>query len=56
MGRAERAEYLGLIREAVWTVGAVRRLHELRRWRDVATEQIPAQFRTKPVAPHESQE
>lgn len=56
MGRAERAEYLGLIRSGVWTVGAVARLHELRTWRDVPTAQIPEQFRTKPAVQPESQE
>jgi hypothetical protein len=48
MGRPERAEYLGLLRSAVWTVEAVRRLRELRTWRDTPTEQIPERFRTKP--------
>lgn len=57
MGRAERAEYLGLFRSGVWTVDAVRRLRELKTWRDVPTEQIPEQFRTKPVVVHpETQE
>ena len=48
MGRAERSEYLGLIHEGVWTVASVRRLHELRKWRDVRSELIPPEFRTKP--------
>lgn len=47
MGRAERREYLELLWAGDWTVPAVRRLHELRKWRDVPTERIPQELRTK---------
>lgn len=56
MGRLERQEYVLLLFAARWDVATVRRLHELRVWRDVRSEQIPEQFRTKPAAPPESQE
>lgn len=47
MGVAERAEYLGLFSRGEWTHDSVRRLRELRAWRDTPTDRIPEKFRTK---------
>lgn len=51
MATAERAEYHALFARGDWTVESVRRLRELRTWRDVPTELIPEKFRTKTQEP-----
>jgi hypothetical protein len=45
MARAERDEYFALLRRGVHTVADVRRLRELRTWKD--KRDVPQEFRTK---------
>lgn len=46
MARAEREEYFALVRRGEWTSATVRRLRELRTWKD--RQDVPAEFRSKP--------
>jgi hypothetical protein len=51
MARAERGEYFALVRAGVWTPATLRRLRELRTWKD--RQDVPRELRTKP-APEEA--
>lgn len=48
MARAEREEYFALVRRGEWTPATVRRLRELRVWKD--RQDVPRELRTKPAA------
>jgi hypothetical protein len=51
MARAEREEYFALLRRGVRSVSDVRRLRELRVWKD--RQDVPRELRSKP-APEEA--
>jgi hypothetical protein len=51
MARAEREEYFALVRRGAWTPATVRRLRELRVWKD--RQDVPRELRSKP-APREA--
>jgi len=56
MGLRERREYVELFRSGEWTPARLRRLRELRHWRDVPTEKIPPELRSAADGPELSTE
>lgn len=46
MARAEREEYFALVRRGAWTVASMKRLRELRAWKD--RQDVPRELQSKP--------